>query len=267
MKKCCLNCAFCVRRKEKVAFNGLDHNLDVCEDILSSQERKLAEKNDFSFIGKEQRAQKAWKELYDKNLNILKTRKVMNGPRALELLQAERSVYAGGERNYCLKDVFQMGDMPEVPDEDYLACWHDLWNFKEEQERIRSINLKTKCLFFYPYTKKGHKSFEGCNKEREALLDQERYKTTNFWVIIGIIVGLVTSVCIYSCQQKDNQQYNNTLNAQMINAVEKLDNIEKISLDTQNKVKDIEKLDSIERISIDTLKQVQAIQKKGTLAK
>ena len=247
MKKCCLNCAFCVRRKEKVAFNGLDHNLDVCEDILSSQERKLAEKNDFSFIGKEQRAQKAWKELYEKNLNILKTRKVMNGPRALELLQAERSVYAGGERNYCLKDVFQMGDMPEAPDEDYLACWHDLWNFKEDSEKLPSINHKTKCLFFYPYTQKGHKNFDGCDKEREALLDQERYKTTNCWVIIGIIVGLATSVCIYSCQQKDKQQYNNALNAQMIKVAEKLGNLEKISLDTQEKV--------------------EVIQKKGTLTK
>ena len=82
-----------------------------------------------------------------------------------------------------------MSDCPQAPQKDYLYCWHNLWNFENEPEKYSSINDKNKCLFFYPYTQKGNKSFEGCEKERQAKLNQNHFYITSFLVILGIIIA------------------------------------------------------------------------------
>jgi uncharacterized membrane protein len=57
-------------------------------------------------------------------------------------------------------------------------------------------------MFFYPHNKKGNKSFEGCEKEREALLAKSRFMTTNWLVILGIFV----TILIFAIQTWNNRQ-------------------------------------------------------------
>ena len=219
---------------------------DKKEKLLTDDERKSAKENNFSFIGLAKRKQKEWLQRYDQKIDDLKKGKynhIIGGPQVLEmLLQNDMAarLTSGHSNRYPLRDTFGMEPMPQAPDLDYLACWHDLWNFGKEPEKYSSINNKNKCLFFYPYTQKGNKSFEGCEKERQAKLNQNHFYMTSFFVILGIVVAFVTSIMIYSCQQRDNLHNNNMLNMQIINTINKLDNIERISLENQHNIQAIQ---------------------------
>ena len=193
MKQCCLNCAFCAR-----CLNDLPN-------ALTDDERKQAKGDNFDFIGKEQRAQKEWEDIYNqkiKNLREGKYNDEIGGPQALSLLTKEATSNAFSrtrQPSYILAEDFGMGIHPDAPYSDYLACWHELWNFKNKKNEYSSLKQKNKCLFFYSYDKKGNKSFEGCEKERVALLNRHNFTITNWLVILGIVVSIV----IYILQTLD----------------------------------------------------------------
>ena len=195
MKKCCLNCAFCIRCIDKTSYNmlALKPTNDDITRILTNEERKQAFTGNFEFIGKEIRIQKVWEAQYEQMLDNMKKgmyhQQLGRGPQVLELL-AQNSMSIN---KYSLSSVFGMSPHSDAPDDDYLKCWHDLWNFIDNKDDdLKTLCKKNECLFFYPYNKKGNKSFNGCEKERVALQSQSRFRITNWLVILGIIVTIVT---------------------------------------------------------------------------
>lgn len=245
MKQSCVNCAFCIHCQNKITLVESSIFQDKKEKLLTDDERKSAKENNFSFIGLAKRKQKEWLQRYYQNIDDLKKGKynhIIGGPKVLEMLvqndMASR-LTPGHSNQYPLRDTFGMEPMPQAPDLDYLACWHDLWNFEKEPEKYSSINNKNKCLFFYPYTQKGNKSFEGCEKERQALLAQKRSFITNFLVIVGIIatvISILVAGCIYRWQHQDNEISRQILNTQLMNTTNKLNDVERISIQNQKDI-------------------------------
>ena len=195
MKQCCLNCVFCARCKSKLSRFGLQISRRDSIDFLALEDRKQAIKNNFDFLGKEIRIQKEWENKYNYYLDLMKKgafhQQLGGGNNVLEALRYSDD----NSEKFPLNEVFGLPTHPDAPDDDYLMCWHDLWNFKDNKnEDLKTLNQKNNCLFFYPYTKRGNKSFNGCEKERDALLSQSRFKITNWLVVIGVIVTIVTFI-------------------------------------------------------------------------
>ena len=196
MKKCCLNCAFCMRCKEYTHFNGTQFYSSDTKELLAQPEREKAYKNDFSFLGAEKKRQQEWDSEYNKKVETLKSgalNDIVGGPRILELLVSATTL----NDKYALADKFGMPKRPDAPNEDYMSCWHDLWNFNQDDKLLNSLNDETKCLFFFPHNKKGNKSFKGCEKERVALQDKNRFTITNTLVVAGIVVTIIVAVITY----------------------------------------------------------------------
>lgn len=190
MKKCCLNCAFCIRKKEMPNLLGEKIYGRDSSDILTDEERKNALNDDFDFLGREIRAKKAWEDEYNQKLDNAKKgfyNSIYGGAHVLELLTAPLEPF---HKSFPLADEFGMPEHPDAPQFDYLHCWHNLWNFKNRENELTTLNNKRKCLFFYPYDKKGNKSFEACEKERSASQDKRRFEITNWLVILGIVVSI-----------------------------------------------------------------------------
>lgn len=204
MKECCLNCAFCMRCIDKTSYDmlALKSTNDDITTILTNEERKQAFTGNFEFIGKEIRIQKVWEAQYEQMLDNMKKgmyhQQLGGGPRVLELLaQDSMSI-----NKYSLSSMFGMSPHPDAPDDDYLECWHEQWEHFNEIEDLKTLSTKS-CPFFYSYEKKGKKSFECCEKEREALLAKSRFEITNWLVILGIFVTIMIFV-IQSCSNKAN---------------------------------------------------------------
>lgn len=177
-------------------FTGAEFYTEKIRDLLSAEEREKAYKNDFSFLGSEKKKQQVWDDEYNRKIDALKKgalNDVIGGPAVLELLMLE-STYSG---KYPLASKFQMSQRPDAPEDEYLSCWHDLWIFKQDDTLLHTLNNKTKCPFFFSYNKKGNKSFDGCEKERVALQDKNRFIITNLLVIAGIIVTIITALITY----------------------------------------------------------------------
>ncbi|MBP3687689.1 MAG: hypothetical protein J6J35_04915 [Alphaproteobacteria bacterium] len=197
MKKCCINCAFCARYINNSA------------NFLTKEEHQQALSGNFDFVGREQRAQKEWQNQYKRIYDGLRTGqyhdKLGGGRNVMEVL-----THANNPDNFPIvaypdpiTELFGLPPYPQAPYKDFLVCMHDLWNFQGKEKEFPSLNQKRKCLFFYSYDKKGNKSFEGCEKEREALLAKSRFTTTNLLVIIGIIVTIVLS-WLQMCNNKQS---------------------------------------------------------------
>ena len=187
MKKCCINCAFCARY------------IDNSANSLTAEEHKQALSGNFGFVGKEQRAQKEWKKQYRQIYDDLRMGKYHDklggGRNILDILER-----ANNPDNFpavvypdAITELFRLPPYPQAPYRDFLVCMQNLWNFLGKEHEFQSLIKKRKCLFFYPYNKKGNKSFEGCEKEREALLAKSRFTITNWLVILGIITTIVLS--------------------------------------------------------------------------
>ena len=193
MKQCCLNCAFCARCVNN-SLNFLPHD-----------ERKQALANNFDFIGKGQRAQKEWQKQYKQIYEDLRkgkyNKQLGGGSRVLDILTSANNPDDFTKMKFPdpIIEIFQLPPYPDAPYNDYLVCWHELWNFKNKENECPSLKQKNKCLFFYSYDKKGNKSFEGCEKERIALLNRHNFTITNWLVILGIAVSIV----IYILQSLD----------------------------------------------------------------
>ena len=196
MKKSCLNCAFCMRCKEYTDRVGLQVYHRDSKELLAQPEREKAYNNDFSFLGAEKKKQQEWDDEYNRKVDALKSGALNDtivGPRVLEILMLEST--SGG--THPLTDMFKMPKRPDAPNEDYMSCWHDLWDFSQDNAALNTLNDETKCLFFFPYNKKGNKSFKGCEKERLALQDKSRFTITNTLVVAGIVVTIIAAIITY----------------------------------------------------------------------
>ncbi|MGN0914120.1 MAG: hypothetical protein ACI4OW_04415 [Alphaproteobacteria bacterium] len=147
MKKCCLNCAFCTR--------CINNSLNT----LTNEERKQALANNFDFVGKEQRAKKAWqkqyKQIYDDLSRGVYHDKLGGGRNVLEILtHSSNPDDFGIAYPNAIVETFRMPPCPNAPYQDFLVCWHNLWNFQGKEQEFVSLNQKNKCLFFYSYNKK-----------------------------------------------------------------------------------------------------------------
>lgn len=195
MKKCCLNCAFCARYINNSA------------NSLTAEEHAQALKGNFDFVGKEQKAKKEWqlryKQIYD-DLSAGKYNDKLGGMNVLEILERANNPDDFTVTHFpdSITELFGLPPYPDAPYQDFLICMQDLWNFKDKKNDFSSLNQKNKCLFFYPYDKKGNKSFDGCEKERVALQNINQFRITNIWVIFGIIV----SIFIYFLQRNDSSK-------------------------------------------------------------
>lgn len=205
MKKCCLNCAFCARY------------IDNSANALTEEEHKQALAGNFDFIGKEQRAQKEWQAQYTKIYTDLSRgvyhEKLGGGRNVMEILthSSRPDDFPGIWYPNAIVETFGMPVCPQAPRQDFLGCVHDLWNFQGKEKEFPTLNNKNDCLFFYPYNKKGNKSFEGCEKEREALLAKSRFITTNWLVILSIFV----TILIFAIQTLGTKQNTLTQNSQL----------------------------------------------------
>lgn len=185
-----------MRCKEYTRFNGTQFYSDDNKELLTSPEREKAYKNDFSFLGAEKKIQQEWDGEYNRKVDALKSgalNDTIGGPKVLEILMLEST--SGG--TYPLTDMFKMPKRPDAPNEDYMACWHDLWDFSQDDKLLNTLHDKTKCLLFFPYNKKGNKSFKGCEKERLALQDKNRFTITNTLVVAGIVVTIIAAIITY----------------------------------------------------------------------
>lgn len=195
MKKCCLNCAFCARYINNSA------------NSLTAEEHAQALKGNFDFVGKEQKAQKEWqlryKQIHD-DLSAGKYHDKLGGRNVLEILERANNPDDFTVTHFPdpITELFGLPPYPDAPYQDFLICMQDLWNFKDKKNDFSSLNQKNKCLFFYPYDKKGNKSFDGCEKERVALQNINQFRITNILVIFGIIV----SIFIYFLQRNDSSK-------------------------------------------------------------
>lgn len=195
MKKCCLNCAFCARYINNSA------------NSLTAEEHAQALKGNLDFVGKEQKAKKEWqlryKQIYD-DLSAGKYHDKLGGMNVLEILERANNPDDFTVTHFPdpITELFGLPPYPDAPFQDFLLCMQDLWNFKDKKNDFSSLNQKNKCLFFYPYNRKGNKSFEGCEKERVALQNINQFRITNILVIFGIIV----SIFIYFLQRNDSSK-------------------------------------------------------------
>lgn len=152
--------------------------------------------------------QKAWQSSYKKIYSDLSTGKyheqLGGGMNVLEILTQANNPDDFTVTHFPdpITELFGLPPYPDAPFQDFLLCMQDLWNFKDKKNDFSSLNQKNKCLFFYPYDRKGNKSFEGCEKERVALQNINQFRITNILVIFGIIV----SIFIYFLQRNDSSK-------------------------------------------------------------
>ncbi len=242
MKKTCLNCAFCMRCQDKHIWTGANFVSNDTQALLTPPERAQAQKGDFSFIGAEKRAQNAWIEKYNQNLDALKQgrfNRIFGGPVVLELLQAKEVVSTINGNPFPLREQFNMPECPAAPDADYMECWHKQWGPLSDEQDLASLNQPTKCFFFYPYTRKGNKTFDGCEKEREAALSAKRFCITNWLVIIGIlatIASMFLAFGIYLAQKQDAQLTDKTLQKALSTVTTQGTNTQQILTDIQTQI-------------------------------
>lgn len=148
------------------------------------------------------RIQKTWENEYNQKLDNAKKgfyNSIYSGEHFLELLSDPIDHF---HKSFPLADEFGMPEHPDAPQFDYLHCWHNLWNFKNRENELTTLKNKRKCLFFYPYDRKGNKSFEACEKERSALQNINQFRITNALVVFGVFV----SILIYFFQKNDSSK-------------------------------------------------------------
>ena len=231
-----------MRCQDKHIWTGANFVSNDTQALLTPSERAQAQKGDFSFIGAEKRARNAWIEKYNQNLDALKQghfNPIFWGPRVLELLQAKEVVSTINGNPFPLREQFNMPECPVAPDADYMACWHKQWGPFSNESDLANLNQPTKCFFFYPYTHKGNKTFDGCEKEREAALSAERFRITNWLVIFGIVatffsIGL--TFYIYKAQKQDPQLTDKTFQETLSTVSTQATNTQQILTDIQTQI-------------------------------
>lgn len=231
-----------MRCQSKQIWAGTNWVSNDTQELLMETERSQAQNEDFSFIGAEKRIQATWIQEYNQKLDALKKgmfNSKIGGRMALELLQAQSTISKIEGNPYPLREQFGLPPCPSAPNEDYLSCWHKQWGPETDPQQLAQLNQPNKCFFFYPYTKKGNKSFDGCEKEREAALAANRFKVTNGLVIGGILAtvcSMALAFFIYMAQKQDSQIAEKTLQKAFTAVSTQAENTQQVLANIQSKV-------------------------------
>lgn len=197
-KKSCLDCVFCLRHKDYwISFLYSPNNSYWRNEEYNLTKKEISElkKGTASFLSEDKRKYDKWLEEYEKK------------EKEADQKEFDRRISEAQESNYIRKKFidfdptiddfrkkydrykeFGMGEIPEVPDRDYLSCWKEQWNTDCNTEILKT--LKTlRCKFFYPLNEKGEKTLLACDEEVLYKLDNKK-----FWK--GIVYGAVATLCI-----------------------------------------------------------------------
>lgn len=81
----------------------------------------------------------------------------------------------------------------DYPDDDYLSCWKQHWNEKENKDLISNRNkLQTQCCkYFYDFRKMKNKTLELCDQERAEIKSDIQFITTIIVARLTLIATIV----------------------------------------------------------------------------
>jgi len=153
------------------------------QENLTSAEIESSQKGNFSFIGAEKRIQESWEAELTRRHNI-----------AIEHSRGPRIEWLTKPLQELCFDL-NMRNRPKAPEYDYLRCWHEQWNSKNNPNIMPSLSNR-KCRFYYPISDKGEKSFDGCYREQQ---DKKIGTTTviGLWTLVATILGIAVAFILH----------------------------------------------------------------------
>lgn len=195
MKKCCITCAFCLRKVKYKKGYMLDC-IDNGEVVPLSEEEILdALDNNFNFLNKEKEKYEKWHQLYkekkeEKRQKELEFKKSLNNKHLAFKNSITKSffsnivvskVYINGDKSI-YDDYKEFGITDPPPDEvkySSLCCFEKRWSEirnPQSDEINDKILTENDCPFYYSYKDREGKSLVTCQKEREAIEQKNRDK-------------------------------------------------------------------------------------------
>ena len=145
-QKNCLNCTFCVRNRHTWISSSISQLSRWNYDIesLTLEERERMRIGDDSFIGEQIRS-RGWQEA--NNLG--------------------------------------MSERPCAPNYDFISCFEKGWSENRDRNEKKDLRflIKHKCPFYFSYKKKGYKTLETCQKQRDHNKESFRFLITNFFFL------------------------------------------------------------------------------------
>lgn len=202
-----------MRKKDYWINNLVKPYWDHYEEPLGNEERKRAKKDDFLFIGEEEKKFKEWCDNYKKAKNKYYKPKAgeafKNGK---ELSSYPAPVFFPGFEYNDYEKYSITTPPPFPPENNYLLCWKQQWNEKSSPNLINKRDgLKVKaCQYYYPYSKKEDKSLKACDEERKEKEDKENFTKSVilYPLIISLFVGIASGIGVYKFQVWDAENKN-----------------------------------------------------------
>lgn len=195
MKKCCITCAFCLKKVKylqygfaKIMDNGQKANLYM-EEVVS------ALNEDFSFLSKEKDSYEKWHNTYAEKKEAKRKKDIAEKEAFGNILPKNfKSLFPSVNNKTSIAQIYMAGDKsryndykelgintPPPDDVEYSAlcceenCWEQIKNTEIAKLKERTLP-ETDCEFYFPLEKKYEKSLNVCRKEREAYKQKNRDK-------------------------------------------------------------------------------------------
>lgn len=194
MKKCCANCAFCVKCKDywtpcpirsvltPSQVPDAPEHIKYTESNLTHNEVESAQKNDLSFLGSEKQVSEKWDMELHRRFN-----KLLENPRGPRIEYYHMS-------EWDLLNALDMPRRPTAPTRTSLRCWHEQWNSQTDGEILQNLNRHS-CCFYYPIARKGGKSFDGCYREQQDSKLSENMLIA-IWTLGATILGILVAILL-----------------------------------------------------------------------
>lgn len=181
MKKCCISCAFCLKRVyRKNSMHIKDTN--PVQRYLTMQDVESALDGNFDFMNRERHDYDNWITEYQKRYNkkILEDRVKKEERRNRHTISVGDAFPEGyfykmennGYENLGLNE-------PPIGPVDYteLTCAEGVWQYRNvDKENFSDILVEKDCQFYYPVKLRGEKTLEVCRKERDNMKQNQYLK-------------------------------------------------------------------------------------------
>jgi hypothetical protein len=156
-------------------------HIKYVENNLTKIEIQSAQKGDLFFMNAEKHELEKWDAELQRRFNI-----VLENPRMPRIEYYQMPAWE-------LCNLLNMPKRPIAPASISLRCWHEQWDSKNDNDILQNLP-KHCCCFYYPVSKKGGKSFDGCYREQ-----QDNKLNRNMLIailtlgatIIGILVAIL----------------------------------------------------------------------------